>query len=650
MKNGKHLSLANMTAVLFAGIATLPVLAISAAVIFTLRSASEKGLVELSLLSNTMADRAIEASAEYAKERGFTGVLLSQPALNPNLAAKVKSFREKGDAGFKESLEAMKKITKSDPSNQLLAPAIDELEKSRKALEELRSKVDTNAYGTPQALQPKEFIVTITKYIDALNHARVSAFRAKSVHEQTLVNNLRLKHLLWLASEYAGRERGNVGPIVATKTPMSDELLSNVAAWNGMIERSLSEVLAMKGSGGMAPEVVKAMDGIEREYIGRFKKVKAEVYQAAKTGAYALTGDQWLEESTTAINAILKAATAISDETALTLSREAGEIDRRVRTYNVLLIAFALFSIVAVIVGFLVRRKTLANVGTTIKNLDGESSSLQNMSHQLWEVSASIEDAAKEQSSAVHETMASIEEMTSTISQTAKNAAESHLFAHEVEMQCQESNESIQKLMVSMEGIQAANAQLGEITDLMKQISGKTSAINDIVFKTQLLSFNASIEAAHAGTQGRGFSIVAQEVGNLAHRSGEAAQQIQSILDASMERVATLLGQVQGRIDDASKSSERACIAFGNISDRMSSITRQIEQIKGVTQEQDKAMKEVSLAMARLERTVVQSQKTVEHILKTSSLLQTKSSDLMSVAADTRSSVMGAEGTPVLAN
>ena len=60
----------------------------------------------------------------------------------------------------------------------------------------------------------------------------------------------------------------------------------------------------------------------------------------------------------------------------------------------------------------------------------------------------------------------------------------------------------------------------------MEQIKDKVNIINDIVFQTKLLSFNASVEAARAGENGKGFAVVAEEVGNLASVSGKAANEI----------------------------------------------------------------------------------------------------------------------------
>lgn len=76
-----------------------------------------------------------------------------------------------------------------------------------------------------------------------------------------------------------------------------------------------------------------------------------------------------------------------------------------------------------------------------------------------------------------------------------------------------------------------SNKKITEITKVISEVAAKTQVINEIVFKTKLLSFNASVEAARAGDQGRGFSVVAEEVGNLAKMSGDAAKEISNITE-----------------------------------------------------------------------------------------------------------------------
>ena len=60
-----------------------------------------------------------------------------------------------------------------------------------------------------------------------------------------------------------------------------------------------------------------------------------------------------------------------------------------------------------------------------------------------------------------------------------------------------------------------SNKEIQEIVKVIAEIGNKTKVINDIVFQTKLLSFNASVEAARAGENGKGFAVVAEEVGKL---------------------------------------------------------------------------------------------------------------------------------------
>ena len=70
-----------------------------------------------------------------------------------------------------------------------------------------------------------------------------------------------------------------------------------------------------------------------------------------------------------------------------------------------------------------------------------------------------------------------------------------------------------------------------------EEIGGIVNTINVIAERTNMLSLNASIEAARAGDAGRGFAVVAEEIRNLADRSAQATSDIAAIIRSLQEVV-----------------------------------------------------------------------------------------------------------------
>lgn len=122
-------------------------------------------------------------------------------------------------------------------------------------------------------------------------------------------------------------------------------------------------------------------------------------------------------------------------------------------------------------------------------------------------------DTALQGASAATELDRTVEKLISTIDEFNKRSIENHL---------------------KLSTIQAA----------VQQIQQKTDTINEIVFQTKLLSFNASVEAARSGEAGKGFAVVAEEIGKLAQYSGTSAGEIEQIVKDARMQIDSIAGEI----------------------------------------------------------------------------------------------------------
>jgi twitching motility protein PilJ len=129
----------------------------------------------------------------------------------------------------------------------------------------------------------------------------------------------------------------------------------------------------------------------------------------------------------------------------------------------------------------------------------------------------------------------SVEQMTQSIQVVAENARQAATIAHtasttavssEAEMEL-----TVQNILGLRDTINAAATQVKQLGDSTQQISRIVSLIDEVAVQTDMLAINAGMEAARAGAQGRGFAIVAAEVGELAARSAAATREISYIVD-----------------------------------------------------------------------------------------------------------------------
>ena len=164
---------------------------------------------------------------------------------------------------------------------------------------------------------------------------------------------------------------------------------------------------------------------------------------------------------------------------------------------------------------------------TVVSKVRTGSESVSNASAEIAQGNNDLSGRTEEQASSLEETAASMEELSATVKQNADSARQANQLALSASTVAVKGGEVVGQVVETMKGINDSSRKIADII----------SVIDGIAFQTNILALNAAVEAARAGEQGRGFAVVASEVRSLAGRSAEAAKEIKSLINASVERV-----------------------------------------------------------------------------------------------------------------
>jgi len=248
---------------------------------------------------------------------------------------------------------------------------------------------------------------------------------------------------------------------------------------------------------------------------------------------------------------------------------------------------------------------------------------LQESARYLFSQSDSLKKEINNQNSAIQASSGASHEISQMLATTADAAKELSKTAETSSTVVRDSSEDLDKLNDDVKKVSQLSeslqisvskslSEIASVTGTMAEIKEKAKIINDIVFQTKLLSFNASVEAARAGDHGRGFAVVADEMANLARASGNAASEIENILNKAVtktneqiERVTKDLEAVTketvGAINQVSTKSQQISERFSELSN-FSSITEQkSHEISTATGEQKIGVQQIAQSLEALQ-------------------------------------------------
>ena len=156
----------------------------------------------------------------------------------------------------------------------------------------------------------------------------------------------------------------------------------------------------------------------------------------------------------------------------------------------------------------------LTSMNKTISGFRAAAARLARMAEELSGQSGQLHQASLEQNQATEVLVDEVTHVKEQLAGVIKSSDQTHTMTGEITRKVQEANMQMDALSNAMNNI-SSNAQ--EITSI-------AIAIDNIAFQTNILALNASVEAARAGSAGRGFAIVAEEVKELAGKSAQAAK------------------------------------------------------------------------------------------------------------------------------
>ena len=254
-------------------------------------------------------------------------------------------------------------------------------------------------------------------------------------------------------------------------------------------------------------------------------------------------------------------------------------------------------------------QSSLVKVVSTVR---AGSESVSTASEQIAQGNQDLSGRTESQASALEETAASMEELSSTVQQNADSARQANQLALTASNVAVKGGDVVSQVVETMKGINESSRKISDII----------SVIDGIAFQTNILALNAAVEAARAGEQGRGFAVVATEVRSLAGRSAEAAKEIKTLINASVERVE----QGTALVDSAGATMTEVVSSIRRVTDIMG-------EISAASNEQAAGVNQVGEAVTEMDQATQQNAALVEEMAAAASSMRSQAQDLVQAVA-----------------
>ena len=263
-----------------------------------------------------------------------------------------------------------------------------------------------------------------------------------------------------------------------------------------------------------------------------------------------------------------------------------------------------------------------------ILRLSAGITQLASSTEEMAVISQQTSTGVSQQKMETMQVATAMNEMTATVQEVARSAEEASNAATHSAEQAEFSNRILDRTMSGIKNlaqeVSDSAASIAELQQEAASIGEIVNVISGITEQTNLLALNAAIEAARAGEAGRGFSVVADEVRQLANRAQQSTNKISDVIKRLQQKTELAVQAMQanaGMANEVFNSTDDATAAIEQIISNIKNIQAMNQQIAAASLQQSTVAEEINRSLTNIQVVTEQSSVAIEETAKTSSAL-----------------------------
>jgi len=252
------------------------------------------------------------------------------------------------------------------------------------------------------------------------------------------------------------------------------------------------------------------------------------------------------------------------------------------------------------------------NVSNALKEVESVSNQVNDGAINLAEAASNLAEGATDQAASIEEMLATMNTVSDGLKFTAQSVDEAYNQLKGCATDAQASHTEMGNMVESM----------NRISETSKKIENIIAEIESIASQTNLLSLNASIEAARAGDAGRGFAVVADEIRDLADQSAKSAIDTRELVNNTLRE-----------IEEGSLVANRTADVLYGVVDSIQKIAVSAKTLSENTQVQAEAVEQADQGIARISEVVQSNSAAAEESYATSEELSAQAATMHNLVA-----------------